>query len=252
MNNSSTKNSSPKKSSDLNTSLDLDSEKSDMVHDITKVVNNWLRDNNNNNNSYSSPAAKKTAGKNVTSYQLLNKKDATYKKRLQKLTSITISEDEDNYDVLNNSVHQMAVDTATGNNSMTKNVRQHQYQQDAVSEDSMNNKASNDEDNIEGSTKQTRLPTIGAASSSYETNDSAVDMRSYGSISIHSKASSNKSRINWQSFSKSYRYYFQSTETTWSKYQISAMSLEQIMSLRKLALIQFSKLVERQHSNMIR
>jgi hypothetical protein len=30
------------------------------------------------------------------------------------------------------------------------------------------------------------------------------------------------------------------------------MSLEQIMSLRKLALIQFSKLVERQHSNMIR
>ncbi len=30
------------------------------------------------------------------------------------------------------------------------------------------------------------------------------------------------------------------------------MSLEQIMALRKLALIQFSKLVERQHSNMIR
>ncbi len=71
-------------------------------------------------------------------------------------------------------------------------------------------------------------------------------------MSIHSKASSSKSRINWQSFTKSYRYYFQSAETTWSKYQISAMSLEQIMALRKLALIQFSKLVERQHSNMIR
>ncbi|RNA25412.1 rho GTPase-activating 7-like isoform X1 [Brachionus plicatilis] len=40
--------------------------------------------------------------------------------------------------------------------------------------------------------------------------------------------------------------------TTWSKYQIAAMSLEQLMALRKLALIQFSKLVERQHSSMIR
>ena len=45
---------------------------------------------------------------------------------------------------------------------------------------------------------------------------------------------------------------FQTMDTTWSKYQISAMSLEQLMALRKLALIQFAKLVERQHSSMIK
>ncbi len=40
--------------------------------------------------------------------------------------------------------------------------------------------------------------------------------------------------------------------TAWSKYQISAISCEQLMALRKLALLQFSKLLERQHSSMIR
>lgn len=69
-------------------------------------------------------------------------------------------------------------------------------------------------------------------------------------MSSVSKASS-KSRTNWQSFSKNYHLHFFHS-TTWSKYQISAMSLDQIMALRKLALIQFSKLVERQHSSVIR
>lgn len=88
----------------------------------------------------------------------------------------------------------------------------------------------------------------------FETNDSAIDMRSYGSISTLSKRSSlNRARCNWQSFYKYYNlHFFQSNNTTWSKYQISAISLEQLMALRKLALIQFSKLIERQHSSMIR
>lgn len=85
--------------------------------------------------------------------------------------------------------------------------------------------------------------------SSFETNDSAIDVRSYSSISNLSK---NSSRVNWHSFHKHYHNHFFQSVNTWSKYQISAMSLEQIMALRKLALIQFSKLVERQHSTMIK
>jgi hypothetical protein len=90
-----------------------------------------------------------------------------------------------------------------------------------------------------------------------ETNDSAIDMRSYGSLSTISKTqtaiTAHRTRCNWQSFTKYYNlHFFNSNNQTWSKYQISAMSLEQLMALRKLALIQFSKLIERQHSSMIR
>lgn len=88
-------------------------------------------------------------------------------------------------------------------------------------------------------------------SSSFETNDSAIDVRSYSSISTLSRNSSSR-RVNWHSFHKHYHNHFFQSVNTWSKYQISALSLEQIMALRKLALIQFSKLVERQHSKMIK
>lgn len=86
---------------------------------------------------------------------------------------------------------------------------------------------------------------------SIETNDSAIDVRSYSSISTLSRNSSSR-RVNWHSFHKHYHNHFFQSVNTWSKYQISALSLEQIMALRKLALIQFSKLVERQHSKMIK
>ena len=60
-------------------------------------------------------------------------------------------------------------------------------------------------------------------------------------------------RIRWESFNKYYRSNFQQTHSIpTANYQISAMSLEQIMLLRKLALLQFSKLLERQHSTMHR
>lgn len=83
-------------------------------------------------------------------------------------------------------------------------------------------------------------------------NDSAIDVRSYSSISTLSRNSSASRRVNWHSFHKHYHNHFIQSVNTWSKYQISALALEQIMALRKLALIQFSKLVERQHSKMIK
>ena len=66
-----------------------------------------------------------------------------------------------------------------------------------------------------------------------------------------SRVATKRTRVMWQSLIKYYRVNVQHNEA-WSKYQISALSLDQLMTLRKLALIQFSKLVERQHSSMIR
>jgi hypothetical protein len=148
-------------------------------------------------------------------------------KKMGKLPpSMTISEDEDNYASL--SCATSHVDAISAN----KIAGLISYSYD-------------DEDNeTEAKTKH-----------SHETTDSAIDIRSYGSISTLSRktSSSANSRVNWQSFSKYYRLqFYQQMDTTWTKYQISAMSLEQLMALRKLALIQFSKLVERQHSTMIR
>ncbi|CAF0915176.1 unnamed protein product [Brachionus calyciflorus] len=154
-----------------------------------------------------------------------NKKE--YSKRLNnssRLPSVAISEDEDNFCTKN-------LDPC--NNLSNKNSICFYEDENDDNDVNSNNDAK--------------------AKYSSETTDSAIDVRSYGSISTLSKASSSKSRVNWQSFSKYYHYYFfQSMNTTWSKYQIAAMSLEQLMALRKLALIQFSKLVERQHSTMIR
>lgn len=197
-------------------------------------MNTWLKDNTNNGN------AKNGSGGGAIQYK---------KRPLHYFTSTTISEDEDNYDARMNQNRSTSMVAGTTTTMTTKPKQLPHQQNEVTSEDSMNNKASNDEENAYEASSQADST---AATKTYETADSAIDMRSYGSLSIHSKASSSKSRTNWQSFSKSYRLYFQSTENTWSKYQISAMSLEQIMSLRKLALIQFSKLVERQHSNMIR
>ena len=55
-------------------------------------------------------------------------------------------------------------------------------------------------------------------------------------------------RVRWASFNK----YYKTNQQQPQNYQISAMSLEQLMSLRKIAMLQFSKLLERQHSTMTR
>ena len=89
-------------------------------------------------------------------------------------------------------------------------------------------------------------------SSSGENNDSAIDISSYGSFSNLCKISSKKTRVKWQSFTKYYHLNLQHNNANLSKYQISVISCEQLMILRKLALSQFSKLLERQHSSMIR
>lgn len=147
-----------------------------------------------------------------------------HKKMAKIPPSMTISEDEDNY-----TINERNVD---GINNKIAGLSLYSY---------------DDEDNETENTNEAKTK------HSYETTDSAIDIRSYGSISTLSKTSSINSRVNWQSFSKYYRLqFYQHMDTTWTKYQISAMSLEQLMALRKLALIQFSKLVERQHSTMIR
>ena len=76
--------------------------------------------------------------------------------------------------------------------------------------------------------------------------------RIYSSVSNVSKRSNDKTiRIRWESFKRYYQTNYSNSENT-QNYQISAMSLDQLMSLRKIALLQFSKLLERQHSTMIR
>jgi hypothetical protein len=155
-------------------------------------VNTWLRDNTANH------------------YTLLNKKDAVSKKRLTKLASITISEDEDNYD---SSMNKSASSSTTDNKNQhdedgsktkssglekSRNKLQLHYQQEVNvasggEEDwSANNKASNEEDNaasvVSGSEANPSLARDGGsggmlasvAMNSSETNDSAIDMRSFG------------------------------------------------------------------------
>lgn len=83
----------------------------------------------------------------------------------------------------------------------------------------------------------------------HETNDSAVDVG--GSQDSISTSVSSKSRTHWKSFTRKYHSHFFHS-TTWSKYQMSAMSLAQFMILRKLALIQFSHLIEAQQRSLIK
>ncbi len=107
------------------------------MYDIAKV-NTWLRDNN-----ASSGGAN---GKATGHYALLNNRtdNAAHRKRLTKLASITISEDEDNYDSsLSNAAGARAARAQEHSPSVAAGVKkkQQQQQQEAASEDSMTNKA---------------------------------------------------------------------------------------------------------------
>jgi hypothetical protein len=166
------------------------------VYDIAKV-NTWLRDNSASGGGGSgSPGGnggKSAPGSTGTHYTLLNKKDAACKKRLTKLASITISEDEDNYDSSLNNANKRdaknnnsATNTNTNEdaNSKNSNSKQLHHQQEVASEDSSvtnGHQQSNDEDQNANERESNRSSSVvKAPGSTYETNDSAIDMRSYG------------------------------------------------------------------------
>lgn len=140
------------------------------------------------------------------------------------------------------------------NQWLTDNHRNKSVLLSQMLSESQNNEEDEDseEDQIVPSIDPICSGSSGNKGSSGENNDSAIDISSYGSISNLSKTSSKKTRVKWQSFTKYYRLNLQHSSKDLFKYQISAISCEQLMMLRKLALAQFSKLLERQHSSMIR
>ena len=67
------------------------------------------------------------------------------------------------------------------------------------------------------------------------------------------RKSSKRQRVMWQSFKQKYVLNLNQkygNDQKWFDYQISALSLEEIMSLKKMAFIQLSKLAQRQNTGV--
>lgn len=259
---------------DSSSSLQLSDERGEVFNEISKV-NKWLGEQKINRNKTPTAVV-------ITQQQ--------QQRNLTNLPSMTISEDEDNYDSLNSPNYLIKIKLKNEFDVIESKKGEEYGGEDGTTDSSC---CFNDTSTLSGACNgntekintTSKYSTIGAvtniavgsgggncstvsnatinentSTSSNNTSqntttatnttktDSAIDIRSYSSISNSSKSS----RVNWQSFTKNYRNHFFHQLNTWSKYQISAMSLEQIMALRKLALIQFSKLVEKQHSTMIK
>lgn len=156
----------------LDESNRIESEKSDVLNEIFKV-NKWLRDNSK---------AADSSKKDFNNYS---------KSRLNKLPSMTISEDEDNMNFTNESINKSNssstnnpisscnvgsnINSSTGTSNITKSISQ--TSTNNTTNNSNNNSANrnstsyyeDDNDETDAKTKY-----------SYETADSAIDIRSYG------------------------------------------------------------------------
>lgn len=214
-----------------------------MLESMSQVSSNYSIDKSSS--TLPTRGAESVVTDTETNRSSLKKSSANLMKKKSLKNDIELEEGEES-DVLN--------EIFKVNQWLTDNHRNKSVLLSQLLSESQNNEEDEDseEDQIVPNSEPIGSSSSGNKGSSGENNDSAIDISSYGSISNLSKTSSKKTRVKWQSFTKYYRLNLQHNSKDLSKYQISAMSCEELMMLRKLALSQFSKLLERQHSSMIR
>lgn len=261
-----------KKNAHINNNINTNANRNNMapISSVSVSTTNTSDSNITTSHSLNLPQNMLESMSQVSSNYSIDKSSSTLamrevseaKKTLKKSSQEIDLEESEESDVLNEifKVNQWLRDNHRNKNSSTimtqlmeNKFDESQNQNQNSIESILSNTLSevNNEDEYDEGDQVVSTDMTGNKGCSGENNDSAIDISSYGSVSNLSKVSSKTTRVKWQSFTKYYRLNLQHNATL-SKYQISTISCEQLMALRKLALIQFSKLLERQHSSMIR